>query len=197
MMPYRSLRAGSDVARGMTSKKPAPSWRRLVWGMTMTTTSVILLDVSSSMSRPVAGGQRRIDVLAAILKNVVTPDVRLIAFNDSVFALEHGQPLPEPDGSTALHLALDHASRLSPRRVIVISDGQPDDGEMAIAAARSLCCVINTFHCGDETDRGAVAFMKRLSLLSRGGVGRPQIANLHKPEKLAGELRLLLAAPAP
>jgi hypothetical protein len=159
--------------------------------------STILLDVSESMNTPVAGGQRRIDQLAAILKNVVTSGVRLVAFNDSITALEPGQQLPEPSGSTALHLAFDHALQMSPRHVILISDGQPDAPKAAIASAGTLGCVISTFYCGEETNREAIAFLKQLALCSRGGVGRPQIADLHKPEKLTGELRLLLAGPVP
>jgi hypothetical protein len=159
--------------------------------------ATILLDVSESMNTPVMGGQRRVDLLSTILKNVMMPGVRLVAFNDSVIALEPGQQLPEPGGSTALHLALDHVSRMSPRHVIIISDGQPDDERAAIAAARALSCVISTFYCDDETNRAAIAFLKQLALCSRGGVGRPQIADLHRPEKLTGELRLLLTGPAP
>jgi hypothetical protein len=44
--------------------------------MTMNTSTVVLVDTSSSMDTPVSGGERRIDVLAAILKTVATPDMR-------------------------------------------------------------------------------------------------------------------------
>ena len=46
--------------------------------------TVILLDASASMNMPTAGGHRRIDVLAVILKQLLTPDVHLVAFNDEV-----------------------------------------------------------------------------------------------------------------
>ena len=159
-------------------------------------TTVILLDTSSSMAMPVMGGQRRIDLLDNILKNVVTPSVHLLAFSNYVTALEPGQQLPEPSGGTDMHLALDYAARLSPRRVIVISDGEPADAKATIASARALNCIISTFHCGDETNRSAIAFLKQLALCSRGGVGRPLLADLRKPEKLTSELRLLLTGPA-
>ena len=163
----------------------------------MSVPTVILLDVSQSMDTPVRNNQRRIDLLSDILRNVVTPQMQLIAFNHAVVSLEPGEPVPEPEGSTALHLALDHALRASPKRVIVVSDGHPDDPDAAIASACALNCVISTFYCGEETDRHAVSFMKRLALCSRGGVGRPQIADLRSPELAAGKLRLLLAGPSP
>ena len=134
-------------------------------------------------------------MLAVILKQLLTPDVHLVAFNDEVVELKHGAPLPDPGGSTALHLALDYAAELSPQRVIILSDGEPDSAEAAFAAPRALCCVISTFYCGDESDRPALAFMKRLTLLSRGGVGRPQLADLNKPQEVTTKLRLLLAPP--
>jgi hypothetical protein len=95
-----------------------------------------------------------------------------------------------------VHLALDYVLRLSPRRVIVISDGEPADAHATLASARALNCIISTFYCGDEDNRRAIAFLKQLALCSRGGVGRPVIADLRKPEKLIGELRLLLSGPA-
>ena len=72
----------------------------------------ILLDTSSSMNAPV-GSRRHIDVLASILTSVLpaTPDVWVFAFNSVVTDLqdavtERGVHLPEPEGSTALHLPI-------------------------------------------------------------------------------------------
>ena len=148
------------------------------------------------MNRPALGEQRRIDVLSTILKHVLLPGMQLIAFNGQVHALDHGQRMPEPSGGTLMHLALEHAGRLSPRRIIIISAGEPADDQATLAAARALQCIVSTFYCGEEDDRAAVSFMKRLALCSKGGVGRPLIADLRKPEQLASELRLLLTGPA-
>lgn len=159
--------------------------------------TIVLVDTSSSMAIPILGGQRRIDVLSAILTNISSslPDMRLFAFNDYLTGLEPGQKLPEPNGGTDLQMALDFVLQLSPRGVIVISDGEPADAKAALTSARTLNCVISTFYCGDESNRAAVAFLKQLALCSRGGIGRPMIADLRQPEKLTSELRLLLAAP--
>jgi hypothetical protein len=56
--------------------------------------ATILLDVSESMNTPVMGGQRRVDLLSTILKNVMMPGVRLVAFSDSVIALEPDNSYP-------------------------------------------------------------------------------------------------------
>jgi hypothetical protein len=162
------------------------------------TRAVILADVSGSMGFPVSLDKRRIDVLrttlAAILPSV--PDACLVAFNDNVFLLEPGQPLPEPAGNTALHLALERARTMWCDHVIVIADGEPDDKQAAIKVALALDCRISTYYCGEEGNRAATSFLKTLALCSRHGVGRAMLGDLRKPEKLAGELRLLLAGPA-
>jgi len=163
---------------------------------------LILLDTSSSMTSPV-GSRRRIDVLADILTSVLpaTPNVRLFSFNTVVTELEHaitehGIHLPEPEGSTALHRAIAQVAALHPNPLIVISDGEPDDARAALDAASSLGCVIQTFYCGDETNRAAISFLRDLALCSRGGIGRMRIGNLANPEQLAADLRPLLAGPA-
>lgn len=160
---------------------------------------VLLLDVSSSMNLPAARGQRRIDVLQAALRHVLpdSPGTRVVAFNDIVTEIEPRATVPEPEGRTALHLALLHAMRWQPAKVIIVSDGEPDDKQAAIAAARALGCVIETIHCGPEDDRAAIGFLKTLALCSRGGLGRALRSDLSNPEALKGDLRrLLITGPA-
>jgi hypothetical protein len=163
---------------------------------------LILLDTSSSMTSPV-GSRRRIDVLAEILASVLpaTPNVRLFSFNSVVTELEHavtehGIHLPEPEGSTALDRAIAQVAPLRPNLLIVISDGEPNEARAALDAACGLGCVIQTFYCGDESNRAAISFLRDLALCSRGGIGRMRIGNLAKPEQLAADLRPLLAGPA-
>jgi hypothetical protein len=149
------------------------------------------------------GARRRIDVLAEILTTVMptVSTVRIFAFSSTVIELENvvgeqGVHLPDPDGSTALHRAIEHVAPLHPSPLIVISDGEPDDARAALDAACGLRCVIQTFYCGDETNRAAIAFLRDLALCSRGGVGRMRIGNLAKPEQLVADLRPLLTGPA-
>lgn len=157
---------------------------------------VLLLDVSTSMARPAAPGKRRIDVLRAALRHVLpdSPGTRVVAFSDDVIALEPHEEVPEPEGGTALHLALLHVLPWKPTRVIIVSDGEPDDRHAAIAAARALGCIIETVFCGPEDDRAAIGFLKTLALCSRGGLGRALRST--KPEALTGDLRRLITGPA-
>jgi hypothetical protein len=165
-------------------------------------TPVILLDTSGSMSLPVST-RRRIDVLSDILASVLpsTPGTRLFSFNSICTELleaitANGVHLPQPGGSTALHAALEAVAPLHPNPLLIISDGEPDDSKAALAAASSLHCVIQTFYCGDESNRAAISFLRDLALCSKGGVGRLRIGSLTKPEQLADAIRLLLRGPA-
>src|SRR3954454_19197901 len=95
-----------------------------------------ILDCSGSMAEPV-GRQRRIDVLQTILDRILpaAPGACLIAFASIPVVLDRGARLPEPGGSTALHLALEVAAGLQPEQVIVITDGEPNDPDAALEAA--------------------------------------------------------------
>jgi hypothetical protein len=104
-------------------------------------------------------------------------------------------PLPEPEGGTNLAGALIHIRPLRPRRVIVISDGEPNDPEAALAAARALATHVASYFCGDENNFAAIAFLRALSWCSADGVGQARVADLRHPERLAAELRLLLTGP--
>jgi hypothetical protein len=163
---------------------------------------VILLDTSGSMAAPV-GTRRRIDILGDILAAVLptAPGTRLLSFNSITTELdnavtEQGMNLPEPGGGTALDGALAYVSPLNPRRLIVISDGEPDDPRAAIAAGRALGCVIHTYYCGDDGNRAAIAFLRNLALCSKGGIGRAQVGDLTEPARITSEIRHLLTGPA-
>ena len=158
----------------------------------------ILLDVSGSMAAMVYR-QRRIDVLADIFSRLLPefPTCRIVAFGSDAYELRRGASLPEPAGSTALHLALSLIANYRPERVAVLSDGVPDDAATALTLAKSLSCFIATYFCGDEDDHAAIAFMRALAWSSADGIGRSTVVNLKKPQKLASDLRLLLTGPAP
>lgn len=166
----------------------------------------ILIDCSASMDTPMPHAQmhRRIDQLREVLTTILREfrDVRLFAFSSlprelEGFQQEDGLVLPEPDGGTALHLALDYIGARQPMsRLVVITDGVVDDPGAAIDVARSLApLTIDAFHVGDETDRMATSFMRRLSLAGGTGRGRWGNRDLSKPALLAAELRGLLTGP--
>ena len=164
--------------------------------------AVLLADLSGSMAfSDFPDTLRRVDRLAQVLSYVLSR-VRLqalVGFNDWPFVVELGASvrLPEPEGGTALHLALDSVAGMLPvpERVIVLSDGVPNDVEWALAAARTLRPMpIDAYFCGREGDLAALEFMKQLAEAGGPG-GRWDRWSLSQPSLVAEELRLRIAGP--
>jgi predicted metal-dependent peptidase len=107
--------------------------------------ALVVLDRSGSMAGT-NDSRRSIDLAGEMLSRLLIecPNVRIIAFGSTVEELTGLEPgpglrLPEPGGSTALHLAFDCiAASKRPGRIVVITDGMPDDAEAALIAARRL-----------------------------------------------------------
>jgi hypothetical protein len=141
------------------------------------TGAVFLADCSYSMEEVDGHGtDRRIDRLARVLAYILarTRLQALVCFNDipTEAALKGRVLLPEPTGGTALHLALDYVGGIAPKplRCIVLSDGVPNDVDLALAAARRLRpIVIDAYFVGADGDALALDFMRRLSAC--GGAG--------------------------
>jgi hypothetical protein len=166
--------------------------------------SAILADISTSMILP-EGARRRCDLLEDVLQRVLAadPTARVIAFGSVPQELPGLEPganlkLPPPAGSTALHLALEHlATGPKPGRITVISDGQPDDPQAALSAARALAPVIvDALYVGADGDRAAIGFMNALRLAGGDARGIAGARSLAKPEALAGEIVLRLSGPS-
>jgi uncharacterized protein YegL len=165
---------------------------------------VLLLDTSSSMASP-EGVKRRIDLAADVLQTVLaaTPRVRVVTFGVTVaeqIGLEPGPnlKLSEPVGGTPLDLALSFIPQRGwrPDRIIIISDGRPDDTGQALAAARALAPVtIDALFVGDDADKAAIGFMRVLALAG-GRCGVSGLRSLANPQKLAAEIVLRLSGPA-
>lgn len=148
---------------------------------------VALLDVSSSMAEQ-AGSRTKIEILRDALANA--PPALLIAFSSTPIEIASAADLPAPNGGTALHLALDLAGVERPWRTLVISDGQPDSEDAALAAARRITGSIDVIYCGPDSDTNARAFLMRLA---RTGGGRYVGHDLrHNPLALAPAVRLML-----
>jgi hypothetical protein len=164
--------------------------------------SVVLLDRSGSMAGA-SGSQRSIDLAAEMLSRLLIecPTVRVVAFGSTVTELTGLEPgpslrLPEPGGGTRLDLAFDHiAGGKRPRRIVVLTDGMPDDAEGALAAARRCAPVrIDALYTGRDGDWRALGFMRQLAMAGgpMGISGRRDLAN---PLALARELQLRLSGP--
>lgn len=153
------------------------------------TATVVLADVSGSMEQP-AGEVRRVDRLRDALEGL--SGVRLVAFASAPVELRSAADLPAPAGGTALHLAIDMAAGMRPARTVVVSDGEPDDEEAAIAAADRLPGRIDVIYCGPEGNARARAFLMRLA---RTGGGAYVDCNLRvNPLALRPAIRGLLGS---
>lgn len=159
----------------------------------------ILLDVSLSMSDMANYRKRRIDVLGDVFADIRPefPRCRVVTFGAALREIEPHARLPEPAGSTPLQLALSYVAPHQPARLAVLCDGEPDDPGTALEIAKSLNCFIATYYCGPEGNHRAIAFMRALAWSSADGIGRAQVIDLKAPQKLKGELRLLLDGPVP
>ena len=131
-------------------------------------TLALLADVSTSMAER-AGAQTKHQILQDAIASIVQ-NRHVIAFHSIPVLLQSGAPLPQPTGSTALHLALDFAMALRPRHTIVISDGRPDDETAALAAAGRLSGRIDVIYTGPDDDAVALRFMQALARRGSGQV---------------------------
>jgi len=151
---------------------------------------VILCDLSGSMRG------KRISRLKEALESLwaTMPRSRLIGFGDKVRTYAAPEDLPdEPSGSTPMTAALDMALVLRPAKVIVISDGQPDNEETALELAGKIPGVIDIVFCGDDKDRSGITFMHKLA---RVGGGRVVIHDIEKTKALLGPvIKDMLALP--
>jgi len=151
---------------------------------------VIVADVSSSMAE-MAGARPKIQVLREALA-MERGNARIIAFSYSPTEVRTPEEIPEPNGSTALHLALEMADTLRPERTLVISDGHPESEEKALRAADNLRGRIDVLYIGPEDDLKAIRFM---SLLARVGAGRCEVNDIRQaPALLAPAVRALLGS---
>lgn len=170
--------------------------------------AVILADVSSSMEErdDISGRERlpprRIDRLARVLDYLlVRVRVRsLICFADlpHEIRLTGRVSLPEPAGSTALHVALEHVASLVPlpAKLFVLTDGMPNSVDWALDWARKLRpMVIDAYYVGPEGFDPALRFMADLAAAGGPG-GRSGHFDMLDPTLLGSELtRRLLTGP--
>lgn len=139
--------SGADWIPPGSSTPRLSSTRPSLLGTTTLSGSAILVDVSGSMASIDDNGTlRRIDRLASILQDVLrdAPGARVVTFGDQVRELvgfEPGAALRlHAAGGTPLAEALELVAtwQARPGKIVVLSDGAPDDGTRALAVARIL-----------------------------------------------------------
>ncbi|PSB57985.1 vWA domain-containing protein [Chamaesiphon polymorphus] len=128
----------------------------------------LLLDTSGSMSMECKGKDRRIDVLRKAVEALDWQSYRLFTFDSLCVEIHDPSALWTTGGGTALDLGLKEIIKLNPSQTVVISDGEPNDEEDALTAVKQLTGTISTVFIGDDTDKDAIAFMRKLATLGCG-----------------------------
>ena len=158
--------------------------------------AIVIVDVSGSMDsadvETPEGLQRRYKVAVQELTKLqatLPGKVAVVAFSSSVEFCPGGVP-PFRSGGTDLAGALHfvHAADDTGVRLIVISDGAPNDPAAALTQARQFVSPIDVIYVGPEGGEGA-EFLRRLAKASSGSYGAQSLAQLSDSVQ-----RLMLAA---
>jgi hypothetical protein len=140
----------------------------------------LLLDCSGSMEWPMGNGQTRITGLRKVVDGVQQQrPTRMIAFGPT-FGVAPGETsphamecafveqVPDPAGGTPLTEAINFAKRTGAGRLLLISDGAPNNRETAMGAAREFGGRIDVVFVGEAGDPGS-AFLESLAKETGGG----------------------------
>lgn len=153
---------------------------------------IVIVDVSGSMNQSDArNGQRRYDVACqelARLQAELPGKIAVVAFSNWVEFVPGGVP-PFVGLGTDLARALRFVKVADGVvKFIVISDGQPNDDEEALAIAQQFTSKINTIYVGPEDDfGGGRKFLEKLAAVSGG-----QSVTADRAHELADKVQLLL-----
>lgn len=149
---------------------------------------IIIVDTSSSMGQHDSrGGKSRYEVACEELKNLqasLPGKLALLSFSDDVIFCPNGIPF-NYEGMTDLTKALKFAKMgdVSGMRFIVISDGEPNDEDKALAVAKTFKNRIDTIYVGPEGGEGQ-KFLQRLAKASGGqGVTSEKVKELESTVK--------------
>jgi Mg-chelatase subunit ChlD len=155
--------------------------------------AVVLVDTSGSMmTKDSRAGQSRYDVAIeelTTLQKVNPGKVGVISFSSDVAFCPSGIPTPYFAG-TDMAKALDFAriADVPGMRVIVVSDGEPDEPEKALIAAGKYHAHIDAVYVGPESSPRGRDFLQRLCAASGG-----QVVTADRVQQLAAKVQLLLS----
>lgn len=143
--------------------------------------TAILADVSGSMAAPAWGGHSKCHVLRDAIRASLRGDSVLVAFSSSARVIPAATDLPEPNGSTAMHIGLRAAIAQRRGRILVVSDGEPDDEASALAAASDYLGTIDVLYIGPDSNAAAMAFLQRLARTGHGRYHGSDISRAGQP----------------
>jgi hypothetical protein len=153
----------------------------------------LALDRSGSMAEQCESG-RKIDALRREVTRLRETGAR---FRQVVFdwTIEEVDEIGEPRGGTDLAGALSYCEAHGAKRIIVVSDGYPDDAVRALSAAESLArsgCRIDVFYVG-PVPSGGQEFLRKLATVTPDG--QYLDVDLGQQKALAGAVAARLALP--
>jgi Mg-chelatase subunit ChlD len=154
---------------------------------------VCLIDTSGSMSATDSlGGKSRYQVACdelAKLQGSLPGKIAVISFSDEAMLCPGGKPF-DYGAQTKMDVALNYAkiADVSKMRFILISDGEPNDEDKTLTAARKYKNKIDTIYVGPEEDRAGQRFLEKLAKASGG-----QAIKDFKVNALETNIRALLA----
>lgn len=157
--------------------------------------AIVMIDISLSMSEhDCLEGQKRCDVALAELAKLqrqIPGKVGVIQWSSSVAFMPGGVP-DLPTGSTDLAQCLKFVKPADGTgiRLILISDGEPDNQESAIAVAQTFKSKIDTVYVGPLDGLGA-DFLKRLAAVTGGQAVTQSVQQI---AELSQTVKKLLAA---
>lgn len=157
-------------------------------------TVYLLIDVSYSMKDRMRNGRRRIDGLRATVAQILgqqpVPMVQFGKYDEKTEkTVGFTQDVPEPSGGTPLDEAIQFAGANGAGRAVVISDGMPNDGALALAAAKAFGGRIDVVFVGDPGERGSIF----LDDLAQATGGERFEGDLADPKTLGNTVVALLA----
>lgn len=156
---------------------------------------IVMIDISLSMSEhDCLEGQRRYDAALAELAKLqrqIPGKVGVIQWSSSVQFVPGGVP-DFPTGSTQLANCLRFVKPADDTgiRLILVSDGEPDDPETAMDEARTFKSKIDTVYVGPANGYGA-DFLKRLAAATGGQAVTQSVTEIGQ---LSQTVKKLLAA---
>lgn len=148
---------------------------------------IVLLDWSGSMSAcDAVGGKSRSDVATEHLTKLQGDHpgkVGLICFADYAIFCPNGSPM-SCGYSTALEKALQYVKPMDDTgtKIVVVSDGEPNDKSEALKMARTFKTKIDVIFVGSEQDfAGGRAFLDRLARATGGELYKADSPGLLAP----------------
>lgn len=176
--------------------------QRKVTAQTPKNQDMVIADLSGSMSYSAFEGMSRYECLQQALAPYLGR-VQVLAFNNYVREVD-ADSLPVPAGFTAMDKAFQVATYLEPLKVLMISDGCPDNKGRAIDEAKKLINektdgtfdrVMDVMYIGPENE-AAEAFMRQLADIGHGRYFNFKI-DKQSPALLEQKIGSLLALPQP